>query len=154
MIFRAFEAADGEARGRRLAAVARRRGLVLLAGADAGLASRIRAAGVHLPERAARRAGALRRAHPRWLATAAAHDARAIRRARLAGVDAVLVSPVFASASPSAGRPLGVVRFAALVRGAGLPVYALGGVNARTARRLLESGAIGVAAVEALALRT
>jgi thiamine-phosphate pyrophosphorylase len=59
---------------------------------------------------------------------------------------------VFASASPSAGRPLGALGFAALARGAGLPVYALGGVNAATARLLARSGAAGLAAVEALAM--
>jgi len=83
------------------------------------------------------------------LVTAAAHDEPAIRRARLAGCDAVLVSTVFASSSPSAGKPLGTVRFAALVRRAGLPVYALGGVDARTAPRLLGSGAAGLAAIGA-----
>jgi len=62
----------------------------------------------------------------------------------------VFVSPVFESASPSAGRPLGTLRFARMIRGAGLPVYALGGVNAASARRLTRSGAAGLAAVEAL----
>jgi thiamine-phosphate pyrophosphorylase len=43
------------------------------------------------------------------------------------------------------------LRFAQLVRGARTPVYALGGVNGGTARRLMHSGAAGLAAVEALA---
>jgi thiamine-phosphate pyrophosphorylase len=55
---------------------------------------------------------------------------------------------VFASASPSAGAPLGPAAFAELVEGARLPVYALGGVTAETAPALLESGAAGLAAVE------
>ncbi len=71
-------------------------------------------------------------------------------RARRAGADAAFVSPVFASASPSAGRPLGALRFAELVRGARLPVYALGGIDAAAARRLARSGAAGLAAVDAL----
>jgi thiamine-phosphate pyrophosphorylase len=71
-------------------------------------------------------------------------------RARRAGVDAIVVSPVFASASPSAGRPMGARAFAVLVREARLPVYALGGVNAGTARALPRSGAAGLAAIEAL----
>lgn len=83
--------------------------------------------------------------------TAAAHGEAAIRRARMAGCGAVIVSTVFASNSASAGRPMGPIRFAALVRRAGLPVYALGGVNAKTVRRLLGSGAAGVAAVGAFA---
>ena len=124
--------------------------MILLAGADPGLASRIGADGVHLPERRAAEAAAMRRARPGWIVTCAAHGAAAIVRARRAGADAVVVSSVFASASASAGRPLGALRFAGLVRIAGLPVYALGGVSAATARRLARSGAVGFAAVEAL----
>ena len=150
VVFRAFGATDAVALGRRLRAVTRRRGLVLLVGADPGLARAIGADGVHLPERLAHRAGVLRRARPGWIVTAAAHDEAAVRRARRAGVQAVLVSPVFESASPSAGRPMGALRFAALVRRAGLPVYALGGIDAATARRLTSTAAAGVASVSGL----
>jgi thiamine-phosphate pyrophosphorylase len=150
VVYRAFGAADAVGEGRRLVRLARRRGLMLLAGADAALAARIGADGVHLPERGAAKARGLRRPRPGWIVTCAAHSPAAIARARRAGADAVFVSPVYASASPSAGRPLGRLRFAAMVRGAGLPVYALGGVNAATARRLSRSGAAGLAAVEAL----
>src|SRR5947208_746563 len=41
VVFRAFGAPDAEARGRRLASIARARGLILLVGADAGLAARV-----------------------------------------------------------------------------------------------------------------
>ena len=156
VVFRAFGRPDALATGRRLKAVARRRGLVLLAGADPALARAIGADGVHLPERLAKRAGALRRAHPGWIVTAAAHSRPALLAAARAGASAALVSPVFESRSPSAGRPLGAVRFAALARGAGIAVYALGGIDGATAQRLIGSGAAGLAAVEALAggLRT
>ena len=137
--------------GRSLAAVARRRSLVLLVGADEPLAAAIGADGVHLPERLAHRAGAIRRRRPGWIVTAAAHGRRAVIAAARAGAEAVLVSPVFESESPSAGPRLGPVRFAALTLASPLPVYALGGVNGRTALRLLSSGAVGLAAVEALA---
>jgi thiamine-phosphate pyrophosphorylase len=150
VVYRAFGAPDAVARGRRIVRLARRRGLMVLAGADAALAARIGADGVHLPERAAGAALGLRRLRPGWIVTCAAHSAPAIARARRAGADAVFVSPVFASASPSAGRPLGPLRFAELVRGARLPVYALGGIDAATARQIARSGAAGLAAVEAL----
>jgi thiamine-phosphate pyrophosphorylase len=150
VVYRAFGAPDAVAQGRRLVRVARRRGLMLLAGADAGLAASIGADGVHLPERTAARARGLRRLRPHWIVTCAAHSPAAIVRARRAGADAVFVSPVFESASPSAGRPLGALRFAQMVRGARLPVFALGGVSAKTARRLAGLGAAGLAAVDAL----
>jgi thiamine-phosphate pyrophosphorylase len=150
VVFRAFGRADAVATGLRLRAVARRRGLVLLAGADPALALAIGADGVHLPERLAHRAGALRRRRAGWIVTAAAHSRPAMLKAARAGALALLVSPVFESRSPSAGRPLTALRFAALARDAPAPVYALGGVDGRTAKRLTGSGAAGIAAVEAL----
>jgi thiamine-phosphate pyrophosphorylase len=151
IVFRAFGAPDAVPVGLRLARLARRRGVRLLIGADVGLAIAVRADGIHLPERAVGRRGDILRLRRRFLVTAAAHSLGAIRRARLCGVDAVLVSAVFPSNSPSAGPPLGPLRFSVLAGAAGLPVIALGGVNARTARRLMSSGAAGFAAIGAMA---
>jgi thiamine-phosphate pyrophosphorylase len=154
VIFRAFGASDAIAAGLRLRRIAAERRLVLLVGADPALALAIGADGVHLPERLAFRAGPISRAHPRWIVTAAAHGLRAVLAAQKAGAHAVLLSPALPSRSRSAGRPLGPVRFSALVRSSARPVFALGGVNYKTAPRLLGSGAAGFAAVEALAPRT
>ena len=44
---------------------------------------------------------------------------------------------------------MGPIRVAALARRSGLPVYALGGINNKTARRLRDAGLVGLAAVEA-----
>ena len=79
--------------------------------------------------------------------TSAAHSPAAARRS---DADAVVVSVAFPSRSPSAGRALGPIRLAGLVRAAGRPAYALGGVNNRTARRLLDAGLVGLAAVDGL----
>ena len=150
VVFRAFGAGDALERGRRLATVARRRGVFLLVGMDGALAARLGADGVHLPERLAGRAGSVHALRRRFLVTAAAHDLPAALRARRAGVDAIVISPVFPSRSPSAGRATGVRVFAGLARAASTPAYALGGVNSSTARRLAGSGAVGFAAIEAL----
>ena len=150
VIYRAFGGVDAVREGRRLVRVARRRGLLVLVGADPRLAARIGADGVHLPQRLAARARGVKAARRTWIVTAAAHSAAAICAARRGGADAVFVSPVFPSASASAGRPIGALRFAALVGSAGLPLFALGGVNASTARRLGLTRAAGLAAVEAL----
>ena len=150
VVFRAFGAADAIEQGRALATVCRRRRLTLLVGADPALAARLNADGVHLPQRLASRAGLVRSLRARFLVTAAAHDLPAALRARRAGAQALVISPVFASNSPSAGRPMGARALAGLVRAARVPVYALGGVNAGTARALKRTGAVGLAAVEAL----
>ncbi|MCA6298302.1 MAG: thiamine phosphate synthase [Phenylobacterium sp.] len=142
LVYRAFGAANRLEVARALGAVARRRGLVLLVGADPDLAARVGAAGLHLPERLAGRAWRLRR--PGWILTAAAHSPRAARRP---GIDAFILSAVFPSASRSAGPPLGALRFAQRVRTAAAPAYALGGVNDQTAGRLRMTGAAGLAGV-------
>ena len=143
LVYRGFGAADAETIARRLKAITRRRGLLLLIGADAALARRVGADGVHLPERLAGQGARLRRGG--FLVTAAAHSTRA---ARVRGVDAVVVSAVFPSISPSAGAPMGPIRLGALVRAAGRPIYALGGVTNETARRLLSTGVAGIAGIE------
>lgn len=150
VVFRAFGAVDAVATGRALARLAHRRGVLMFVGADPRLAAAVGADGLHLPERlSARRGvnGALRR---RFRLSAAAHGLPAARRARAAGVEAVVVSPVFPSRSPSAGRPIGALRFRTLVREVELPVYALGGVTPTTAKALKGCGAAGLAAVEGL----
>jgi len=149
VIFRAFGAADAARTGHQLARIAKARGLTLLVGADTDLALAIGADGLHLPERLADDLPALRRRHPDWILTAAAHSLAAARKAADAGADAVLVSPVFDSNSPSAGAPLGVETFSALVAAVEVPVYALGGVTPATATSLADSGAAGLAGIEA-----
>ncbi len=139
--------------GKALAEVARRRGLLLLVSGDAGLAIRLHAQGLHLPEAEVGRAPGLRRRHPRWLITGAAHSRAAITKAGRLGLDAVLLSPVFATASHPGGDFLGPLRFHALTRGARLPVLALGGVDAASVRRLPKDTA-GFAAIGALAAGT
>ncbi len=144
IVYRPFGAADALAVALRLKVIARRRGLTLLIGADEALAAKIGADGVHLPERLASHARRIRAKHPKWLITAAAHSPRAAR----APVDAVVISAIFQSNSPSAGRPLGPMRLAQIVRLAKSPVYALGGVSQTTAARLLATGVVGIAGVE------
>jgi len=150
VIYRAFGAEDAEAKGRALRQLARVRRLVFLVGADARLAARLGADGVHLPERLMHLAPRLRQAHPNWLVTTAAHGPRAVAAAGRLRLDAALVSTVFASDSPSAGRPLGPLRLTALARKARVPVIALGGMDRRTAGRLAQSGAAGLAAIGGL----
>lgn len=143
VIFRHYGAEGREALGAAVARACRAKGLILLVAEDAGLAHRLRADGVHLPERALGRLRHLKRQG--WIVTAAAHGGASLRRAR--GADAVLVSPVFPTPSHPGARVLGQLRFARLVSQARPPVLALGGVNEKTLRRLRGSRAFGVAGI-------
>jgi thiamine-phosphate pyrophosphorylase len=147
LVYRPFGAKNAEAVAYDLAEIAFENGLILLIGQDAGLAARVGAHGVHMPERLAATAARLKAAQPSWIVTTAAHSLAAARRAANSGADAAVVSAVFPSNSLSAGAPMGPVRLAGMVRQAGLPVYALGGVNDITAGRLLNTGVAGLAGI-------
>lgn len=150
VVFRHYELTPSRrlALGLKVAALCRRQGLTLLVAGDAGLARRLGADGVHLPE------GLVRRLAPgHGLLTAAAHDTGAVARAARAGAEAVLISPVFATASHPGAAGLGPVRFAALAIMAarrGLRVYALGGMSELRLRRLHGLPLAGFAAIGSL----
>lgn len=151
VLVRDYDAADRVELAAALRPICRRLGVRLLIAGDWRLAAAIGADGLHLPEWQVRQRMLpplhLRR---RWLITAAAHSPAAVRRAAALGVDAVLVSPVFATASHPGASSLGPLRFARLVRLSPLPVYALGGITPRTAARLGGSGAAGFAGIDGL----
>ena len=81
------------------------------------------------------------------LVTAAAHSRLALVQAKRAGAHAALLAPVFATASHPDRLSLGALRFAALARTSPLPVYALGGIGAAGARRLLAARIAGIAGI-------
>lgn len=150
LVYRAFGAEDALAVGERLRTITRERGVVLLIGRDADLADRVGADGVHLPERALSAAYALGGKRPDWLLTGAVHSVEAVERAR--DLDAVVMSPIFPPGGPSAHRPaLGPSALTQATRRASLPVYALGGIDADRAESLIDSGACGIAGIEAIA---
>lgn len=149
VVYRAFGAPDARETALRLREATRRRNGLLFIGLDAYLADTCEADGVHLPERALDQAAGLRALRPDWRLTGAAHDAGAL--AECDGLDAAILSPVFPAGGASALRPaLGLTAFHKLVGAAPCRVFALGGVNARTAPGLIGSGACGIAGVEAI----
>ena len=151
VILRHYDAPDRAELAYRLARTCRARGVALLVAGDGALAAAVGAAGLHLPEAMIGACATWRQRRPTWLITAAAHSLPALRRARVAGADAALLSPVFATTSHPGARPIGALLFARLVRASGMPVYALGGVNRATAPRLRGSGAVGIAAISGAA---
>ncbi|MDB5433659.1 MAG: thiamine monophosphate synthase [Caulobacter sp.] len=149
LVYRHFGADDALERATRLRRLTRAAGVLLLIGADDRLADAVDADGVHLPEGLAYRLPRILSRRPAWYVTAAAHSLAAGRRGLRLGADAVVISTVFASASPSAGHPMGAPAFKRLIRRLEGPVYALGGVNTQTIAELRGSGAVGVAVVGA-----
>ncbi len=130
---------------RNLASIARSHGLVLLIAADPELAQRVGAAGVHWPQ------ARLPHARGGGLVTVAAHDGASLARAANFGADACLLAPVLPTQSSSGNAPLGLFRAGQLAQSSSVPVIALGGINADTAKRLAGRGFAGCAGVEAFA---
>lgn len=149
IVYRHFGAPDRLFVARRLQRLCRRHGLRLVIGADVALARAVGAAGVHLPERMAADAESLKRRHPDWIITVAAHSAHAARSA--AGADVVMLSAIYPSRSPSAGSPIGLVVGGRIARGVPAPIIALGGVTVARARELARAGFAGMAGIDLFA---
>jgi thiamine-phosphate pyrophosphorylase len=116
----------------------------LLIADDPALAADIGAAGLHLPELRMREAAHWRARFPDWIITSSAHSLKVLMSAH--HLDAVFLSPVFATASHKTAWPLTQVRAAFIAAHSPVPVYALGGVNARNAA-LLAPAFSGIAAI-------
>lgn len=144
-----YGAGKREALAHALGWACKRQNLVFLVGADSALAQKVDADGVHLPQALVKGAADIKRRHPNWIVTAAAHSQAALRRAARSRVDAVFLSPVFPTASHPGQAVLGPLKFAALTKGTGLAVYGLGGIDARNMARLQGSRLAGVAAIGA-----
>jgi thiamine-phosphate pyrophosphorylase len=131
---------------RALADVLAPRGGTLTVGADVALAEAVGAQGVHL-----RTAGAVAEARARLGAAAligvSAHGLAEVRAARDAGADYATLSPIFATASkPGYGPALGLAGLAEAAA-LGLPLLALGGIEAGHAAACRRAGAAGLAAM-------
>jgi thiamine-phosphate pyrophosphorylase len=114
----------------------------------ADLAQAVAADGVQLPERALPPGVVRRLLGERALIGVSCHDAAGLSAAASGGASFATLSPVFPS--PNKGIPLGLAGFSALARDAGLPVYALGGIDASHARALKAAGAAGLAVISAV----
>ena len=119
----------------------------LLIADDPILAAQLSASGLHLPQARMHEAAHWRARFPHWIITASAHSLRALMSAHY--LDAVFLSPVFATSSHPAARALTPVRAAFIAARAPIPVYALGGVTPRNAALLAPSFS-GIAAISSL----
>jgi thiamine-phosphate pyrophosphorylase len=126
-----------------LKSLARARSLKILVADDPVLAAHVD--GLHLPETRAHEAAHWRALHPKWIITTAAHGSLA--HARYA--DAVLLSPIFPTASHPNATHIGAARARLIAQASCTPVYALGGIDALNAASL--RGFAGIAAISALA---
>jgi thiamine-phosphate pyrophosphorylase len=108
--------------------------------------------GVHFPETKVALAAHWRGKRPRWLITCSAHSLASCARASRFGVDAVFLAPVYATRSHPGRSFLGPLRVRMIAKHVPAPIYALGGIDARSAKRLADAPLAGLAAIGALAV--
>jgi thiamine-phosphate diphosphorylase len=118
----------------------------LLVNGRADVAEAAGAHGVQLPE-AGLPVSDVKRSFPALIVSASRHSLEGARRAEAEGADLLLVGPVF----PTPGKPdaLGLAAFEEIARGVSIPVHAIGGLDAETARSVADAGARGLAAIRA-----
>lgn len=136
--------------GRELKKICVRKKLILLVANDPQLAIKIKADGIHLPEHAVGKIRFWRQKKNRWIITAAAHSRRAVKYAAKNGADAVMISPVFITASHAEKKPLGILRAMKFINYEDkktLAAYALGGVKNKHDNLLKMAGFQGFAAI-------
>ena len=122
----------------------------LLIGNDAELADKLGADGVHF-SRDETLHGPIkwRAAKPDWVITMAGLKSGTYL-APLDSLDALFISSIFTSQSPSAGTPIGTENLHRRAKALPVPIFALGGINAGTAPQLIGTGAAGLAAIGGL----
>lgn len=124
----------------------RNRNLLRLATCSPREARNAKLSGVHWPQKRLKHRFASKTSG--LIETTSVHTGLALAKAARLGLDAILVSTAFASQSPSATKPLGAIRLAMLQRM--FPkarIYALGGINLKTALSLTRTQIYGVALV-------
>jgi thiamine-phosphate diphosphorylase len=109
------------------------------------IAAALGLAGVQLPE-AGLPVAEVRRTFPRLLIGASCHSLQAARRAEEGGADFVLLGPVFPTPGKEA-QTLGLRGLEEVAAGVGLPVYAIGGIQAGNVGQVVAAGARGVAGI-------
>ena len=146
VVFRHDGATNRAALGLAVARVCRARRLGLVVAGDARLAASL-GVGVHL--RGGRWPNLVR--VRRRVLTSSAHTVQEVRRARRAGAVIIFLSPAFVTASHPGAAGLGPSRWARLAQMAAVrPVFALGGIDGKTVRRLPEGLVGGAGAIGAL----
>lgn len=123
---------------------AHRAGARVLVNDDAALADAVGADGVHLPARSLM-ALAARPAYP--LVAASCHTAAELTQAMRLELDFALLGPVRPTPSHAGAQTLGWAGFAALARGASIPVFAIGGLRPDDLEAARRHGAHGLAMI-------
>jgi thiamine-phosphate diphosphorylase len=124
-------------------------GALLLLNSEPDLVEQLGADGIHLTSHRLQTCQA-RPLPERFKVLASCHDPGQLSQAVAIGADAVVLSPVQATASHPDTVPIGWENFSAWVDCCSVPVYALGGMRPADLARAQQCGGQGIAAIRAL----
>jgi len=114
------------------------------------IALAVGADGIHCPENGLP-IDTVRRLYPEAMVGASAHSLERATEAGTCGAAFILFGPVFPTPSKAKyGDPMGLKALSIVAKGAGRPVFAVGGITPENAHLCLENGATGVGVVSAI----
>lgn len=137
-----LEASELKTFARKVIALAKPYSAKVLINADIGLAQEVGADGVHL---SARQLMQLQNRPQGMLCGASCHNAAELAQAAGLEMDFAVLSPVMPTQSHPGGEVLGWEGFSRLIKDYSIPVYALGGLQARDLNTAWNNGAHGIA---------
>ena len=151
ILLRAYKLKNRKKIAKQLLKFCRMKKIKLLIGSDIKLAKDINADGVHFPEYMIKKKKIKwdifkkTKLKKDWIVTTAAHNIQTLKKAENFDIDAALLSPVFNSKSHPNTKSLGINKFSKILKKTNLPIYALGGINIKNIKSLLETDIIGYA---------
>ncbi len=153
IIYRHFGKADKYEEAAALRQISFAKSQQLLIGDDPELAIAVGADGVHFRRDAHLSAPTLwRQRCPDWIISMAGLKTGGYH-ADLNVLDALFISSIFESQSPSAGAPIGTAALKSKIKSLPVSVFALGGINKKTAPSLIGTGAAGLAGINGVLKR-
>ncbi len=148
VIIRDYDHSEREAYAKDFVQIAHRYDVRALVAGDARLAHKIGADGFHMPEYQLWQSMPSR--HGFSLVTAACKSQKSMCRAAQMGVNMALYSPIFPTRSHQGAKTIGVHKLSRVIAHAPLAVAALGGINAKTIKKLDAINITAIAAIDGL----
>lgn len=133
----------------RVLPLCRASGALLMLNSEPDLVEKLGADGIHLTSRRLQ-ANKVRPLPEHYKVLASCHDPDQLAQAVAMGADAVVLSPVQATASHPETLPIGWDKFSAWVDCCPVPVYALGGMQPADLAQAQRCGGQGISAIRAL----
>ncbi len=109
-----------------------------------------KADGVHSPESGIQ-AKDVKRFNKNMIVGKSTHSVKSAVEAEINGYDYIIAGPVFRTASKiQYGKPLGLPLLREICGSVKIPVFAVGGINPKRAKKCIDAGAYGVAVIWAI----